>query len=106
MLHEKGNDMGMNREDAYYEPEDDHDNSDEFDYEVSKLMHTGGDHCPSDYDNFAEAIQEAKYGDRVSIEDMLYDSSNINFEALGRKLFAMAYDYMEKRAVSEVQDGY
>jgi hypothetical protein len=95
--------MGMNRHDAYYEPEDSYEDSAEFEWEVEQLMK--GEYNPDNYSNFAEAVSEANDADRKAVEDILYQPQ-IDYEALGRKLYAMAYDYMEKYAVSKVQDGY
>lgn len=91
--------MGMNRHDAYYEPEDD--DSDLLSERISELMKS--DYNPEQYDHFAEAISEAKQSDREAVE-MILQQSPINYEALGRKLFGMAYDYMEKFAENHAQE--
>lgn len=96
--------MGMSRHDAYYEPQDDYDNSEEFEYEVSELMANDGVNSPNNYINFAEAIYEASKADAEAVEDILCQNP-INYEALGRKLYTMAFDYMEKRSINQVQNG-
>lgn len=93
--------MGMNREDAYYEPEDDYEDSEEFQWEVDELMKS--ELNPDDYGIFAEAIYEADKKDREAVEDILCQS-RINFEALGRKLYDMAYSYAEGIAITRVRD--
>ena len=91
----------MSMHDRYYEPEDD--DSDLLDERVAELMKE--DYDPTEYAHFAEGISEAKKEDCQAVEDILKQPT-IDYEALGRKLFCMAYDYMEKRSISEVQDGY
>ena len=97
--------MGMSMHDRYYEPEDD--DSDLIDDRVSELMKD--EYNPNKYSNFAEGISEAKEKDRQAVEDILQQPT-IDFEALGRKLYCMAYDYMEHYAVSHAEsnlaDGY
>lgn len=91
--------MGMNREDAYYEPEDDPNDSEEIEWEIDQLMK--GDLNPDDYSNFSEAIYEADRPDREAVEDILAQSP-IDYEALGRKLYCIAYEYAEKWATERV----
>lgn len=95
--------MGMNREDAYYEPEDSPHDSEEMQWEIEQLMK--GELNPDDYSNFAEAIYEAGQKDREAVEDILCQPQ-INFEALGRKLYDMAYSYAEKWAEERVLSNY
>ena len=94
--------MGMSKHDAYYEPEDS-DDTEEMEWEIDQLMK--GDLCPDHYSNFSEAISEADDKDRQAVEDILYQNP-INFEALGRKLYDMAYTYAEKYATRRVCEGY
>jgi hypothetical protein len=89
----------MINNDRYYEPEDD--DSDLLDERISELMKA--DYDPTEYAHFAEAISEASKSDCESVEDILKQST-INYEALGRKLFCMAYDYMEKFAENHAQE--
>ena len=89
----------MSRHDAYYEPEDD--DSDLLDERVAELLKS--DYDPTEYSNFSEGICEANESDREAVEDILKQST-IDYEALGRKLFCMAYDYMEKFAENHAQE--
>lgn len=91
--------MGMSRHDAYYEPEDD--DSDLLDDRVAELLKE--DYDPTEYTNFSEGICEANDADRQAVEDILKQPT-IDYEALGRKLFCMAYDYMEKFAENHAQE--
>jgi len=89
----------MTMHDRYYEPEDD--DSDLLAERISELMKS--DYDPTEYAHFAEAISEAKQSDCEAVEDILKQPT-INYEALGRKLFCMAYDYMEKFAENHAQE--
>ena len=89
----------MNMHDRYYEPEDD--DSDLLDERIADLLNS--DYNPETYSNFAEAISEANEKDREAVETILQQSP-IDYEALGRKLFCMAYDYMEKFAENHAQE--
>jgi hypothetical protein len=95
--------MGMNRADAYYEPEDDPNDSEEVQWEIDQLLK--GELNPDDYSNFSEAICEADRKDREAVEDILCQPQ-INFEALGRKLYDIAYTYAEKWATDRVLSNY
>jgi len=83
----------------YYEPED-NDDSDRIDDRVSELMKDEYD--PKKYSNFAEGISEANDKDREAVE-LILQQPEIDYEALGRKLFCMAYDYMEGYANSHAE---
>jgi hypothetical protein len=89
----------MSMHDRYYEPEDD--DSDLLDERIAELIKS--DYDPTEYAHFAEAISEANKADCESVEDILKQST-IDYEALGRKLFCMAYDYMEKFAENHAQE--
>jgi hypothetical protein len=89
----------MTMHDRYYEPEDD--DSDLLSERISELMKD--EYSPNQYDHFAEAITEAAKSDREAVEIILQQRP-INYEALGRKLFGMAYDYMEKFAENHAQE--
>ena len=89
----------MSMHDRYYEPEDD--DSDLLDERIADLLNT--DYDPTEYHNFAESISEANESDRQAVEDIIKQST-IDYEALGRKLFCMAYDYMEKFAENHAQE--
>lgn len=89
--------------DRYYEPEDD--GSDLISDRIADLMKS--DYDPTNYDNFAECIAEAKDADRAIIEEMLKKHiSERDYEALGKKLFYMAYERMERFAEEHAQEDY
>jgi len=90
----------MNRHDAYYEPEDDHDNSDEFDYEVSQLMKPGAEYDHRTAQAVAEAMGDLDKERADSLQAMI-DTGD--YEMIGRKVMMMAYDYMEGFAISSVE---
>lgn len=96
----------MNREDCYYEPENDAD-PDRIDDRISELMQDEYD--PTKYSNFSKGVSEARKKDRESVE-LILQNPEIDYDALGRKLFCMAYDYMEnfaiKHAESDLFSGY
>lgn len=89
----------MLNNDRYYEPED-NDDSDRIDDRVSELMKDEYD--PKKYSNFAEGISEANEKDREAVE-LILQQSKIDYEALGRKLYYMAYEYMEGYANSHAE---
>ncbi len=91
--------MGMSMHDRYYEPEDD--DSDLLADRISELMKD--DYDPTEYHHFAEGISEAKESDCKAVEEMLKQPT-IDYEALGRKLFCMAYEYMEGMAENHAQE--
>jgi hypothetical protein len=88
----------MFTKERYYEPKDN--NSDLIDDRVSELMKD--EYNPTQYSNFAEGISEANEKDREAVE-LILQQSEIDYEALGRKLFCMAYDYMEGYANSHAE---
>jgi hypothetical protein len=58
-----------------------------------------GEYSITKYSNFAEGIQEAAEADRLIIEEMLTKPhADIDFAALGRKLWDMSFSYMERFA--------
>jgi len=92
----------MYNNNRYYEPEDDND-SDRINDRVAELMED--EYSIEKYHNFAEGISEAKEADRVIIEEMLSKPhADMDFEALGRKLWSMAYEYMENYAISHAEE--
>ncbi len=87
----------MSRHDAYYEPEDDYCDSDEFAYEVDELLKD--EYSPSKWDNFCEAFAGVQDPELVSqLEEML---EKRDFENLGRKLWGITYDHCEKWAIEK-----
>lgn len=94
--------MGMNRHDAYYEPEDDYMDSDELQYEVAELMKD--EYNPCNWSNFCEAFEGVQDPELVKqLEEML---EKRDFEALGRKLWNLSYEYQEHWATDRVTNNY
>lgn len=93
--------MKMFSQDRYYEPEDD-DSGDFIDERTFELLKTE-DYDPALVHHLAEAISEAGELDQASIIDFVNQS---NWEALGRKLYYISYEYMEKLAESHAIDDY
>jgi hypothetical protein len=81
------------------DPPEDND-FDRIDDRVSELMKDK--YNPNQYSNFAEGISEANEKDREAVE-LILQQSEIDYEALGRKLFCMVYDYMEGYANSHAE---
>ena len=90
----------MNRHDAYYEPEDDYNNSDEFDYEVSQLMKPGAEYDYRTTQAIAEAMNDLDTTKAEALQAMI-DTGD--YEKIGRKIMMMALDYMESFAMSAVE---
>jgi hypothetical protein len=92
--------MGMSRHDAYYEPDDYDDRSDEIDERTWELMKIGGEY---DY-RTTQAVSEAM-GDldaeRANALQAIIDTQD--YEKIGRKVMMMALDYMEKYAKSAAE---
>jgi len=94
--------MGMNRADAYYEPEDDYMDSDELQSEVAELMKD--EYNPCTWSNFNEAFAATQNKDDIAaLEEML---EKRDFEALGRKLWNMSYEYWEGFATGKITGQY
>ena len=89
----------MFTKERYYEPEDE-ESFDRIEERISELMKD--EYNPTQYSNFAEGISEANEKDREAVE-LILQQSEIDYEALGRKLFCMAYDYMEGYANSHAE---
>ena len=87
--------MGMSKHDAYYEPQDYDDRSDEIEHRTYELMKVGGEY---DY-RTTQAISEAM-GDldaeRADALQAMIDTGK--YEIIGRKVMMMALDYMERFA--------
>ena len=94
--------MGMNRHDAYYEPEDDYMDSDELQAEVAELMKD--EYNPCTWSNFTDAFAATQNKD--DIEFLEQALKNRDFEALGRKLWNMSYEYMESFATGKITGQY
>ena len=87
--------MGMNRHDAYYEPDDYDDRSDEIEERTWELMKVGATYDYRTTSAIAEMMSELGVDDAKAIQDVI-DTGD--YEALGRKLIAMSCDYMEQFA--------
>ena len=92
----------MNRHDAYYEPEDDYMDSDELQAEVADLMKDKYNPCK--WDNFNDAFAATQNKDDIAFIEQALE--NRDFEALGRKLWNMSYEYWEDFATKKVTGEY
>lgn len=97
--------MGMSRHDAYYEPDDYDDRSDEIEERTWQLMKVGATYDYRTSGAISEALSEMGVDDAKALQDAI-DSGN--HEQLGRKILSMAMDYMERfakdTAESEIND--
>lgn len=92
--------MGMNRHDAYYEPEDDYDDRlDEMEHEAWKLMQKGQKWDYQTAGAISEALSEMGVDDAQALQDAI-DTGD--FEQIGRKVMMMSMEYMEKFALDDV----
>ena len=87
--------MGMSRHDAYYEPDDYNDRSDEIESRTWELMKVGAEYDYKTSGAISEALGDMGIDDAKALQDVI-DSGN--YEALGRKVISMACDYMERFA--------
>jgi hypothetical protein len=97
--------MGMNRADAYYEPNDYDDRSDEIDERTWELMKKGAEYDPNDASRVAEALGDLD-AERADALQAMIDTGD--YEKIGRKVMMLAFDYMERfakdAAESEIND--
>jgi len=93
--------MGMSRHDAYYEPEDYDDRSDEIEHRTYELMKVGAEYDPKDASRVAEALGELDADTANALQDCI-DSGN--YEMIGRKIMMITFDYMEKFAKSAAEN--
>ena len=95
----------MNRADAYYEPQDYDDRTDEIEERTWQLMKPGAEYDPKDASRIQEALSEMSANDADSLQIAL-DTGN--FEIIGRKIMSITFDYMEHfakdAAESEIND--
>ena len=95
----------MNRADAYYEPTDYDNRTDEIEERTWQLMKPGAEYDPKDASRIQEALAEMSANDADSLQIAL-DTGN--FEIIGRKIMSMTFDYMEHfakdAAESEIND--
>jgi len=95
--------MGMNRHDAYYEPDDYDDRSDEIEERTWELMKIGGQFDYRTSGAISESLSEMGVDDAKALQDVI-DTGD--YEQIGRKVMMMAYDYMEKFAISTVEHDF
>jgi hypothetical protein len=97
--------MGMSRHDAYYEPDDYDDRSDEIEARTWELMKIGGQFDYRTSGAISEALSEMGVDDAKALQDVI-DTGD--FEMIGRKVTNMAYEYMERfaldSAANEIND--
>jgi len=93
--------MGMSRHDAYYEPDDYDDRSDEIEERAWQLMKPGAMFDYRTSGAISEALGEMGVDDAKALQDVI-DSGD--HEALGRKLICMAMEYMEGHAKSVAEN--
>ena len=87
--------MGMSRHDAYYEPDDYDDRTDEIEERTWELLKVGGKFDYRTTSAIAEMLSELGVDDSKAIQDVI-DSGD--YKALGRKLISMSCDYHERYA--------
>ena len=95
----------MNRADAYYEPQDYDDRTDEIEERTWQLMKPGAEYDCKNAGRVSEAISEMSVNDAEALQAVI-DTGN--FELIGRKIMSMTFDYMEHfakdAAESEIND--
>lgn len=93
--------MGISRHDAYYEPDDYDDRSDEIEERAWELMKPGAEW---DY-RTTQAVSEAM-GDldteRADALQAIIDTGD--YEKIGRKVMMMALDYYERFALNDAEN--
>ena len=87
--------MGMSRHDAYYEPEDYDDRSDEIEERTWELIKVGGKFDYRTSSAIAEALSEMDVDTDKALQAAI-DSGD--YEQIGRKVINMAMEYMERIA--------
>lgn len=100
-IHEKEQEMGMNREDAYYEPEDSDDHSDEIEARAWELMKVGAKYDYRTTQAINEALGELDRDTDKALQEVL-DMGD--YKAIGRKIISIAYDFMERYAVEQAEN--
>jgi hypothetical protein len=87
--------MGMSRHDAYYEPDDYDDRTDEIDERTWELMKVGADYDYRTSQAVAEALGDLDTKNAGYLQAII-DTGD--YEQIGRKVMMMALDYMERFA--------
>jgi hypothetical protein len=85
----------MNRADAYYEPADYDNRSDEIEERTWQLMKPGAEFDHTDAGRVQEALSEMSANDAESLQIALDTGS---FEIIGRKIMSISFEYMESIA--------
>ena len=95
----------MNRHDAYYEPNDYDDRSDEIEEITWNLMKKGAEYDYRTTQAISEAMGDLDKEKADALQEMI-DTGD--YEKIGRKVMMMALDYMERfakdAAESEIND--
>jgi len=95
----------MNKADAYYEPNDYDDRTDEIEERTWQLMKVGGKYDYRTSQAISEALGEMGVDNAKALQDAL-DTGD--YEQIGRKIVMMAESYMEHfakdTAESEIND--
>lgn len=85
--------MGMNRHDAYYEPEDDFD-GDSLEEQIYDAVANDPDYDPADMMNMSEAIGQES--DNEEVQQFIKDCvAAKDWAKLGMKLYQLSWDYQE-----------
>ena len=95
--------MGMSRHDAYYEPDDYDDRSDEIDERTYELMKKGAEYDPNDASRVIEALGEISPDELAALQDCIDGG---NYEIIGRKVMMIAFEYMEHYAKEQAERGF
>lgn len=90
----------MSRHDAYYEPNDSGDNSDEIDELTWQLMKAGAEYDPNDASRVAEALSELDVDTAKALQDCI---DTEDYEKIGRKIMMITFDYMERFAKDQAE---
>ena len=85
----------MSKHDAYYEPQDYDNRSDEIEHRTYELMKVGAKYDYRTASAIAEALSELDIAGADSLQAMI-DTGD--YEKIGRKVMMMTLDYMEKFA--------
>ena len=95
--------MGMSRHDAYYEPDDYDDRTDEIDERTWELMKVGADYDYRTSGAVAEALGDLDTKNAGYLQAII-DTGD--YEQIGRKVMMMALDYMERFARNAAENEF
>ena len=90
----------LSKHDAYYEPEGYDNRSDEIEHRTYELMKTK-EFNSYDASNIAEALSELDRNSAESLQEIL---DTRDFEKIGRKIWAMTYEYLEQHAKTKAEN--